>query len=451
MRSPMFIEGIEEEEILIVDDTPANLEVLFDCLDDAGFEVVVAKDGESALQKVEKEPPDLILLDVMMPGIDGFETCRRLKANPDSQDIPVIFMTALSDAADKIAGLSLGAVDYITKPFQQEEVLARVKVHLQLRKEIKQRTAAEAELAKLNQKLEKRVSERTAQLKRTIEQLQDAQLQQLVQKERMSTIGELVATVAHEINNPLSFISGNLTHAELHIKDLIAHLQLYQDKFPAPGAEIADHAEDIDLEFLMEDLCQLISSIKMGTDRIVQISVSLRNFSRADTENKVAADIHEGIDTTLMILTPRLKARKNIPEIEIFKEYGELPLVECYPGQLNQVFMNILANAIDVFDEDSIGRDRTKIKANHNIITICTEANYEHVTIRIKDNGPGMSSEVIQQIFDYLFTTKPAGKGTGLGLSISRQIVEKKHGGKLTVISAPGQGAEFAIALPLNC
>lgn len=445
MRSPMFIEGMEEEEILIVDDTPTNLEVLFDCLDDAGFEVVVAKNGESALQKVEKEPPDLILLDVMMPGIDGFETCRRLKANPDSKDIPVIFMTALSDAADKIAGLSLGAVDYITKPFQQEEVLARVKVHLQLRKEIKQRTAAEAELAKLNQKLEKRMSERTA------EQLQDAQLQQLVQKEKMSSIGQLVATVAHEINNPLSFISGNLTHAELYIKNLIAHLQLYQDKFPTPGAEIADHAEDIDLEFLMEDLCQLISSMKKGTDRIVQISVSLRNFSRADTKNKVAADIHEGIDTTLMILKHRLKARKNIPEIEIVKEYGELPLVECYSGQLNQVFMNILANAIDVFDEDSIGRDGTKRKANHDIITICTEANSQHVTIRIKDNGPGMSSEVIQQIFDYLFTTKPAGKGTGLGLSISRQIVEKKHGGKLTVISAPGQGAEFVIALPLNC
>lgn len=443
------MEALAEDVLLIVDDNPANLEVLFDCLDDAGFEVVVAKDGESTLQKVAQEPPDLILLDVMMPGIDGFETCRRLKANPDSKDIPVIFMTALSDTVDKVTGLSLGAVDYITKPFQQEEVLARVKVHLQLRKEIRQRAAAEAELAKLNQKLEKRVEERTAKLKRAIQQLKDAQIQ-LVQKEKMSTIGQLVAGVAHEINNPLSFISGNLNHAESYIKELIAHLQLYQEKLPDPGAEIAEHAEDIDLEFLTEDLYQLISSMKMGTDRIAQISVSLRNFSRSDTENKVTTDIYEGIDSTLMMLKHRLQANKNRPEIEIVKEYGNLPLLECYPGQLNQVFMNIMANAIDVFDEYSMGRDYHEIKANPNIITIGTEANSEYVTIRIKDNGPGMSSEVKQHIFDHLFTTKPMGKGTGLGLSISRQIVEEKHRGKLTVISAPGRGTEFAIFLPMN-
>jgi signal transduction histidine kinase len=443
------VEAMAEDVLLIVDDSPANLKVLFDCLDDAGFEVVVAKDGESALQKVAQSPPDLILLDVMMPGIDGFETCRRLKANPDSKDIPVIFMTALSDTVDKVTGLSLGAVDYITKPFQQEEVLARVKVHLQLRKEIKQRAAAEAELAKLNQKLEKLVSERTAKLKRTIQQLKEAQIQ-LVQKEKMSIIGQLTAGVAHEINNPLSFISGNLNHAESYIKELIAHLQLYQEKLPYPGAEIAEHAEDIDLEFLLKDLCQMISSMKMGTDRIAQISVSLRNFSRSDREKKVATDIYEGIDSTLMMLKHRLQANKNRPKIEIVKEYRSLPLLECYPGQLNQVFMNIMANAIDVFDEYSRGRDYQEILAHPNIITISTEANSEEVTIRIKDNGPGMSPEVQQQVFEYLFTTKPLGKGTGLGLSISRKIIEEKHGGKLTVNSAPGQGAEFAIVLPLN-
>ncbi|MCL1470197.1 response regulator [Argonema antarcticum] len=461
----MSIESTPKAVLLIVDDTPANLGVLSDFLDEAGFEVLVARDGESAIQKVQYAKPDIILLDVMMPGIDGFETCHRLKADPSTEDIPVIFMTALSETVDKVKGFNLGAVDYITKPFQQEEVLARVKAQLKLhnltkiieqqnillKREVEDRVAAEIALKKLTQELEKQVEERTDELRQALENLQQTQIY-LVQKEKMSALGQLVAGVAHEINNPVSFIAGNISHAETYIQDLLDHLKLYQQKFPNPGAEIEDHAEEIELDYFTEDLLKLISSMKTGTERINQISVSLRTFSRSDTSSKVAVNIHEGIDSTLLILKHRLKAKDKCPAIEIIKEYGELPLVECYAGQLNQVFMNIIANAIDALEECSQGHSYEENKTRANTITIRTEfsESKDRVIIRIEDNGIGMSAEVRERIFEPLFTTKAVGKGTGLGLSISNQIVVEKHGGEMTCVSAPGKGTEFIITLPIN-
>ncbi len=456
---PSYINGdlADGNIILIVDDNPANLGLLSDLLDDAGFEVWAARDGESAIRKAEYAPPDIILLDVMMPGIDGFETCRRLKSNPLTQEIPVIFMTALSETVDKVKGLNLGAVDYITKPFQNEEVLARVKLHLKLQKltetlaaqnlllkqEILEREGAEAALHQLNQELEKRVEERT-------QELQQAQVH-LIQKEKMSALGQLVAGVAHEINNPIGCIVGNIICAKEYIQDLIEHVKLYQQKFPNPGTEIEEHESEIDLEYLLEDLPNLISSMKAGSDRIHQISISLRKFSRSDTDFKTAFNIHEGIDSTLLILKHRLKANGNRPEIKTIKDYGDLPLVECYPGQINQVFMNIISNAIDAFDEYSESHSYEEIAANPNTITIRTEysAAERRAIVRIEDNGSGISEEVKQQMFEPLFTTKALGKGTGLGLSISRQIVVDKHGGELSCISTPGIGAAFAISLPI--
>jgi len=459
--------------ILIVDDNPTNLGVIFNVLDEAGLEVLVAQDGESALQKIEYVTPDLILLDIMMPGIDGFETCSRLKTNPSTSEIPIVFMTALGNTDQKVKGLSLGAVDYITKPFQKEEVLARIKVHLDLRnlskalatknqllqEKIEEKTALEKTLQQLNQELESRVEERTSELKQALQNLQQTQLQ-LIQSEKMSTLGQLVAGVAHEINNPVSFIQGNISHAENYIQDLLEIVQLYQQQFPSPGAAITERAEEVDLDYLIEDLPQLISSMKVGTDRIRQISVSLRNFSRADSTSKVETNLHEGIDSALLILQHRLKANDKGLKIEVVKEYGDLPLVPCFPGQLNQVFINIIANAIDSFESRSandalegscLERTSEEIKANPGRIIIRTEfdRSRNNVSIRIKDNGLGMSEEVRSKIFDYLFTTKPAEKGTGLGLSISHQIVVEKHGGQLSCFSEPGVGTEFIIEIPL--
>ena len=302
-----------------------------------------------------------------------------------------------------------------------------------------------------NARLYAREQEKSQQLEKSFAELQQAQLQ-LIQGEKMSSLGNLVAGVAHEINNPVGFISGNITEATRAVGDLISHLQLYREEVINPSSKIAQDAEDIDLEYLIEDLPKMLGSMKVGCDRIRNISTSLRTFSRADTSQKVSADIHEGIDSTLMILQHRLKANPDSPAILVVKEYGNIPKIKCYLGQLNQVFMNVLANAIDCFEESNKGRSFAQIELAPNIITIKTEIDDESqsVVVRIRDNGTGISQEVISRIFDNLFTTKEVGKGTGLGLSISRQIVVETHGGCLSCDSVVGEGTEFTIALPLD-
>jgi len=319
--------------------------------------------------------------------------------------------------------------------------------------DITERKQAEAAL----KQSEARSKQQTQQLEQTLQQLQQTQ-SQLIQTEKMSSLGQLVAGVAHEINNPVGFVCGNLVHASQYTQDLLSLLTLYQRSYPTPTSEIETEIETIDLDFLIEDLPRTLSSIQIGADRIRQIVLSLRNFSRIDEALLKSVDIHEGIDSTLLILGNRLKASADLPAISLIKEYGDLPSVECYPGQLNQVLMNILSNAIDALRQgrkDSSQNPEAAKTQNPDLappqIRIFTEQSDEDwVTIRIADNGHGMPEAVRQRIFDPFFTTKPVGKGTGLGLSISYQIVVENHNGQFECISNPGQGTEFIIKIPLQ-
>ncbi|MEH2009636.1 AAA family ATPase [Nostoc sp.] len=292
------------------------------------------------------------------------------------------------------------------------------------------------------------ITEKSQALGTALEDLQQAQLQ-IVQSEKMSALGNLVAGVAHEMNNPLGFISASLQQAKPSLADIVEHLKLYQEMLPNPGDEIIDHAEEIDLNYSLEDLPKMIDSMVMACDRLKNISTSLRTFSRADKDYKVPFNIHEGIDSTILILKHRLKANEQRPAIEVITDYGNLLQVKCFPGQLNQVFMNILANAIDALDESNMGQDFEKNKVNPNRIIIKSSLENECVKITIADNAKGMNESVKQKIFDHLFTTKGVGKGTGLGLAIAKSIVEETHNGKLSFNSVLGQGTEFLIEIPV--
>ncbi|MEG4444187.1 ATP-binding protein [Microcoleus sp. AT9_B5] len=303
------------------------------------------------------------------------------------------------------------------------------------------------------EKIEKIAAERTAksqQLEQALQELQQTQ-SQLIQQEKMSSLGLLVAGVAHEVNNPINFIYGNIHHASAYSSDLLELVKLYQKHYSYPPSEISEHLENIDFDFLSKDLPQLLSSMKIGADRIVQIVKSLRNFSRLDESEMKPVNIHEGIDSTLLILQSRLKATADRPAIEIVKNYSHLPLVECYAGQLNQVFMNILANAIDALESYNLDRGPQAAKANPIAIAITTEYSIpDKIIVRISDNGPGIAENVKKRLFDPFFTTKAVGKGTGLGLSISYKIVVEKHKGALRCDSTPGLGTEFSIEIPLR-
>ena len=307
---------------------------------------------------------------------------------------------------------------------------------------------------------ESQLREKATQLEHTLHELQETQTQ-LIQTEKMSSLGLLVAGIAHEINNPVSFIYGNIPHATQYTQDLLHLIDLYREQYPQPTPLIQAEEEAIDLDFLSEDLPKLMNSMQMGAERIRQIVLSLRNFSRLDKAAREPVDVHQGIDNTLLLLQHRLKAKAGHPKIEIVKEYGELPLVECYAGQMNQVFMNILSNAIDALEELNV--ERLQVEGlNNNVppakeqpatpcIRICTQLKDDNtVLIRIADNGPGMTAQVQQQIFDPFFTTKSVGQGTGLGLSISYQIIVDKHGGQLKCVSTPGEGTEFWMELPIT-
>ncbi len=401
--------------ILVVDDMPNNLDVVRETLTTQGYTATTAISGERALKRLQKHVPDLILLDVQMPGIDGFETCRQIKNHPQWKTIPIIFLTALTDTDSIFKGFSLGAVDYISKPFQAAELLARVHTHLQLRSLSKD-------------------------LEQTLSGLKATQAQ-LIQSEKMSSLGKMVAGIAHEINNPIGFIIGNLEHLGGYFEDLKGLLELYQQEYPQPQPSIQASQENIDLDFLMQDVTKILRSMDGGSDRIQQIVLSLRNFSHLDEASCKVADIHNGIDSTLSIVQHRLGATDQSPPINIIRNYGPLPSIRCYPKQLNQVFLNIINNAIDAIREDPEPRETPEICIHTDVIE------NQQIWISITNNGQSITAADKKRIFDPFFTTKPIGSGIGLGLFASYSIIQK-HGGTLTVSSQPQNATTFEITLP---
>ena len=351
-------------------------------------------------------------------------------------------------ASDEVGQLTTtfnDMADSLVKNFHLEEQIdAQKRLNLQLSQEIAERQRVETALKQSQAQLQ----EKNRLLEQTLKELKDTQAH-IIQSEKMSSLGQLVAGVAHEINNPVNFIHGNLLYLRDHAQDLLNFVQLYQKHYPHPGVEIQREAAIIDLEFIQDDLPKILASMNVGTERIRAIVLSLRNFSRMDESDLKTVNIHEGIDSTLLILQHRFKERLGHPNIEVIKDYGDLPLVECYAGQLNQVFMNILINALDSLEEVYAQQQAQEIPVNSSQIIISTSLlSSGWVKIVIADNGKGIPENVQSRIFDPFFTTKPIGKGTGMGMSISYQIITEKHGGKLECVSTPGEGAKFIIQIP---
>lgn len=408
--------------VLIVDDNVTNIEVLAAALAD-DYEVSFATGGAEGIDLAMQYPPDLILLDIMMPGMDGFQTCRHLRGCEALRDVPIIFISALEDVSDKVKAFQVGGNDYVTKPFQPEEVLARVSTHTALYR------------AKLG------IEAREDSLRRNLAELEAAHQQlkemssQLLQSEKLASIGQLAAGVAHEINNPIGFVNSNLSTLKNYTATLLGLLDVYtpfESLLPTDiQQELNAAKQKADLNFLRQDIVELIDESIDGAGRVRRIVQDLRDFSHPGEAEWCEIDIHHALDSTLNVAWNEIKHKA-----EVIRNYDELPMVECLSSQINQVLLNLLINAAQAIKEN--GK-----------ITLSTHYDGAWVSIAISDNGCGIAPEHHEKIFDPFFTTKPVGKGTGLGLSMSHGIIAK-HGGRIEVESELGKGTTFTIFLPVH-
>ncbi|MBD2388374.1 hybrid sensor histidine kinase/response regulator [Cylindrospermum sp. FACHB-282] len=416
-------------DILIVDDKLENIRFLSDFLSKQNYQVRKAINGQAALRAVKTLPPDLILLDINMPGMGGYEVCEYLKKDPNSSSIPIIFLSAGSEVTDKLRAFEVGGSDYITKPFQLEEVLVRVQTQLTV------------------QHLQKQLKSRNEQLQNTLLELQKTQ-SELILKEKLVNAGRITAGISHEINNPLSFILGNLKPVSEYSQKLISLIQLYQVAFPDATPEISNFIEEMELDFLVPDFIRIIHSIRTGAERIRSVVLALHIFSRLDESGIKPINVHENIESVLMLLHHQLVLKAGSLNISIFKEYEDMPIFMGHGNLLNQGLLNILQNAIDALN----------LKLNSVIdgsfkptiwISIHTRVK-NTISISIKDNGIGISQENQAHLFEPFFTTKIVGQGVGLGLFTSHQIITEFHKGTLVYHACPEGGSEFIMEIPKN-
>ncbi|MDQ7831034.1 MAG: response regulator [Desulfovibrionaceae bacterium] len=406
--------------ILIVDDVPANLQLLSGMLTERGYKVRPAPSGPLALEAARRNPPELILLDINMPQMDGFEVCRRLKADPNLADIPVLFISALGDAADKVRAFAEGGQDYITKPFHVEEVLARVMTHLALRR------------------AQREVKEQNRVLLETLDQLKKAQ-NRLVISEKMAALGVLAAGVAHEINNPLNFVKTSCHGLEKDLRDLTALVSFCRDAMPDGQREaLAAFERQVDYATLTQEIPELLAHVFEGLARAGDIVSSLQVFSRTDDAVCQDVDINDVVESVLVVLRNRYK---NVTEMTT--TLSPTPRICGNPGKLGQVVMNLITNAIDAVESvDDPALRRITLATE-----TCSRNGAPYVALHVTDSGPGIPPDIQCRIFDPFFTTKPVGRGTGLGLFISNNLIQE-HRGALELASVPGRETTFSMYLP---